>query len=236
MDLPDSLQEMFDQFYEFHNDLQFHNSTNSPNRQLSNDRQAMYFGQGGGDEENIQAEIVNFFHKFDNALMNYLRDSNMPLVLAGLEHIQPLYKKANSYARLEEDGIYKDVSQMSISKLHEISWPIVKYHFAQDIDKAAGVYHSLRENSSETTEELKSIINSAYYRRIHTLFVENNYRVFGKFDPQTGSIKITDETNKGSIDLINFAISHTLFNGGEVYLIDEEEMPATSKIAAVFHY
>lgn len=142
LDFLNSLQEMFDQYYEFHSHIQFHSKTVNPNPDIAGDRQGMFFGQGG-DDVDLKAERRNIFHRFDEALMDYLGGEDVPLVLAGVDFLHPIYKEANTYPNLVDEGITKDVDHMPIEDLHEQTWEIVKHKYQSDVDQALGVYQSL---------------------------------------------------------------------------------------------
>ncbi|MGI8633771.1 MAG: hypothetical protein ACR2KZ_00060 [Segetibacter sp.] len=42
--------------------------------------------------------------------------------------------------------------------------------------------------------------------------------------------------NEGGEDLIDNAVEKTLANGGEVFLLDREKMPAKSQLAAIMRF
>ncbi len=64
-----------------------------------------FHGQGSPDRDKHQEEIVQFFHIINNALHEKLRSQKAPLVLAGVEYLLPLYRQANTYHHLMEEGI-----------------------------------------------------------------------------------------------------------------------------------
>lgn len=235
-DLPESLQEMFDDFFEFHSHLSFHNKTITPNPDLAADRGGMYFSQSGGDDIEKKAEIKNFFHRFDQALMAYLGDKEIPLVLAGVDFLHPLYKQASSYPNLLEEGITKNVDQMPVDKLHELSWKIVQDQYQKDVDQALNVFHQLKAKDGETTTDIKTIVPAAFHQRIQSLFIDEDARIWGRFDDEENSVIIDDEEHIDNEDLISLAASQALLAGGHVFLIPEEKMPEGKQAAAILRY
>ncbi len=235
VDLPESLKQMFDEFYEFHTHLQFHTKTGNPNPDLAGDRQGEYFGQGGDDiDEN--AEILNYFHQLDQALMDFLDGKEIPIVLAGVDYLHPLYREANSASNLLEDGIIKDVDQLDDEKLHAKAWGIVESQYENDVQQALGVYHSLAEEGKDVETELQQIVSAAHFQRINTLFLAEDAHVWGKFDAEENHVIIEEEKNAENQDLLNLAAADTLINGGNVVMIPQEAMPEEGYAAAILRY
>jgi hypothetical protein len=236
LDLPESLQEMFDQYYEFHSHLSFHTKTATPNPDMAAQRGGRFFNQAGGDDIDREAEIINFFHRFDQALMEYLGSQNVPLVLAGAGFLHNLYRQANTYPNLLDEGITKKVDQMAEKAIHELSWALVKGKFAKDIEQAVQTFRQLAAKNKDTANKIEEIVPAAFHQRVHTLFAAENAHVWGKFDPQNDQIAKEADPTANNDDLINFAALHTLINGGDVYILPEESMPGISASAAILRY
>lgn len=234
LDLPASLQKMFDDFYEFHSHIQFHSKTGTPNPDMAGERSGRYFGQGGDDIDQ-KAEIKQFFDRFDAALMEYLNGKDAPLILAGVEFLHPLYQQANTYPNLLENGILKDVSQMSIEEIHESSWQIIKDQYETNVQKALGVYRQLADKNGDTSDDLAAILSAAYYKRINTLFVAENHHVWGKFDKEANHVENLDR-QQGAQHLLGLAATYTLKNGGNVLVLPKEKIPSGGPAAAILRY
>ena len=241
LDLPESLQDMFDQYYEFHRHIQYHGKTSEPNPDMnarvdaSGARQAMFFGHGGDDIDK-NAEIRNFFHRFDKALVDFLDGESIPMVLAGVGYLHPLYKAANTYPDLLDEGLTKAVDQMSVEDLHQLTWEIVQDQYKKDVDQALRVYANLKHQEGETTDDPKTIVSAAYFKRVHTLFLDGNARLWGNFNQEDSDVTITDAQKPGSWNLLSFAAGQTLINGGNVLVLSGKQVPAESPAAAILRY
>jgi hypothetical protein len=49
--------------------------------------------------------ILRYFHQVDTGLRAFLRDEHAPLVLAGVEYLLPIYRRANTYPYMLEGGV-----------------------------------------------------------------------------------------------------------------------------------
>jgi hypothetical protein len=235
LDLPESLTEMLDNFYEINRHIQFHNKTINPNPDLNQNRKGMYFGHGGGEIDE-KAEIQNYFHKLDEALMDFLADHDAPMVLAGIEFLHPIYKEANSYPNLMQKGIEKNVEQISEEALHQLAWDIVKEKYQQDVHKAIDVYHRLKSANGDTSTEIEEIVAASHFKRVHTLFIAEGTSIWGSFNPQTQGVEIEEHAAYDNEDLINFSAANTLLNGGNVFVLPQDNVPEKSKVTAIFRY
>ncbi len=235
VDLPESLQAMFDAFYEFHSHLQFHSKTANPNPDSAGQRQGEYFGHGGDDIDK-NAEIRNYFHRLDEALTDFLEDETVPMVLAGVAYLHPIFRAANTYDNLLETGITKDVDSLSAEDLHALSWQMVSDQFQLDLEKALDVYQSLKAGENRTSEAIEDIVPAAYFQRIRLLFTTTEAHVWGQFDPETKAVTLAEEETHKTIDLLSFAAAHTLNNGGKVFVLPAEDIPGGSDAAAILRY
>jgi len=116
--------------------------------------------------------ILRYFPQVDGGLRNLLGDEGAPLVLAGVEYLLPIYKEANSYPHLVDEGIEGNPEELSAKELHEQPWAIVHPLFLAAQKEAAAQYRHLASAGSEqASSDLKEVVPAAYHGRVETLFV-----------------------------------------------------------------
>ena len=235
IDMPESLKMMLDNFYEINRHIQFHNKTTNPNPDLDQNRKGMYFGHGGGEIDE-KAEIKNYFHRLDEALMDFFTDHNAPLVLAGIDFLHPIYMDVNTYPNLMQKSIKINVGDISEEELHQLAWEIVKKKYKQELDKAIDVYHRVKSANGDTSTEIKEIVAASHFRRVHSLFIAENATIWGSFYPQTQTVEVDEQAAYQNEDLINLSAANTLINGGNVFVLPPEMVPDKSKAAAILRY
>ena len=102
---------------------------------------------------------------------------------------------------------------------------------------AMAVYLQLAgEESSKIANDIKAIIPAAYYQRVDTLFVPLKQHIWGKFDLPTATVELHPEPASDDEDMLDFAVIHTILNGGRVYTLEPEAMPSGVKVAAICRY
>jgi hypothetical protein len=208
--------------------LQFHTG------ESGNDK-AIYHGHGKGKEEE-KSETLKFFRDINDGLMELLRDKEAPLVLAAVDFLVPLYREVNEYKNLVDEFIPGNPEHEDIILLHEKARDMLKEYFNRHRkEKIAAFEKALSDAKASFKEE--EIVPAAVNQRVDTLFVRNREDLWGLFDIEKNKALIHDKKSGQNVCLLNLAAVHTILNGGDVFLLDAEEMPEpASKLNAIFRY
>jgi hypothetical protein len=226
--MPHSMAEAL-QYERFAKQLQFHTGTSS----RTGSRSAMFHGEDIGDE--AKGAILRWFHKIDDELPNLFTHRQSPIVLAGVEYLFPLYKEANAYPHLLEEGIPGNPEELTSEELHARAWTLVQPFFMQAQDKAAAQYSQLA-GTGQTTVDVTEAVLAAHRGRVDVLFVALDVQVWGKFDPSTETVHVHQDPEPGDEDLLDLAAIQSILNGGTVYAVQPEQVPNHAPLAAVFRY
>jgi hypothetical protein len=227
--MPQSMTEAL-QYGRFDKQLQLHTGTSSAG---TGDRRAMFHGHDPSDED--KSRILRWFHKIDDKLPNLLVGRQSPIVLAGVEYLFPLYKEANSYPHLVEEGIPGNPEELRPEELHAQAWPLVQPFFMQAQEQAAAQYRQL-SGTGQTTTDVKEAVLASYHGRVDVLFVALGVQVWGNFDPSTNTVHVHQAPEPGDEDLLDLAAVQSILNGGTVYAVEPEQVPDHAPLAAVFRY
>ncbi|MBN1217786.1 MAG: hypothetical protein JXM69_02565 [Anaerolineae bacterium] len=212
---------------------QFHTATATPG-QPAGGRPAMFHGHGVGIDDNT-AMIRQYFQKLDQGLAELLRDETVPLILAGVDYLFPIYQKANSYPHLVNQGVGGNPENMNREELHRQAWQIIRPHFEQAQKDAFSRYRQLVK-TNHTSQDVRKIVPAAHYAQVDTLFVVSGQQRWGSFDPEENRIVLNNEPEPQDEDLLDLAVVQTLLHGGTVYALEPEQMPDSSLLAAIFRF
>ena len=230
---PTSLQQAL-WFDDPERQLQYHTRSNTSG--TSGTRPAIFHGQGVSEEDS-KTNLLRFFQKVNDGVMEILAEEQAPLVLAGVDYLLPIYRNANSYPYVLKEGIQGNPDELSPEQLHQRAWVLVEPIFKAEQDNALEQYRALQgSNSPQASSELNSIILAAFYGRVETLFVALGKQIWGTFNSQKSVLEVHREHMAGAQDLLDLAAVKTLSNGGEVYALDRENMPDEVLICAIFRY
>ncbi|MGH2414039.1 MAG: hypothetical protein ACRDEA_10180, partial [Microcystaceae cyanobacterium] len=234
--MPKSLDEALN-YDETAQEGQFRIATSKGGTANSSGQPGGFHGQGSPDRDQHQKDILQFFHTVNHALQEKLREQTVPLLLAGVEYLMPLYKQANTYQHLIEEGITGNQEILSAQELHERAWPIVEPHYHKSQQEVVERFNELfGANTGKASNELKAIIPAAYYQKIDSLLVASSQQQWGLFDPTSETVYLHQEEETGDEDLLDFAAAHTLLNGGTVYAVEPEQVPFSTPVVAIFRY
>lgn len=196
-----------------------------------------FHGQGSPDRDKHQEDILQYFHVIDGLLHDKLHEDTAPLVLAGVEYLLPLYRSANSYNHVLEEGITGNVKIESPQELQAQAWTIVEPYFQQSQQEVLERFHELYgSNTGKASNNIKEIVSAAYFQRIDSLLVAVGEQQWGLFDPSSETVYLHSEEETGDEDLLDLAAAHTLLNGGTVYAVEPQEVPYSTPVAAIFRY
>ncbi|MBN2186595.1 MAG: hypothetical protein JW732_03990 [Dehalococcoidia bacterium] len=196
---------------------------------------AIFHGHGDGIDD-AKENILKYFRQIDAGLSKMLHGEHIPLILAGVDYLLPIYAKANTYPCLLGDGFAGNPEELSTEELCKRAWAIAEPYFTKERMEASARYEQLL-GTQQASDDLMKVVPASYQGRIETLFVAVGVQYWGTFDIEKGRITLhQQEVQPGDEDLLDFAAIHTLLNGGVVFAVAPEQMPGKANVAAVFRY
>lgn len=197
--------------------------------------QGTYHDAGSANEER-KNEIKRFFKAINKGLVKSLNRQNIPLLVASQEYLFPIYKEVNTYRQLISKPIKCNPSSLNVFALQELAWEAVKPIFDKEKFNKIAQFKA-NQDTDKTSSLLKDILQGALSGKVDTLFCEESEDFSGIFDPEKNKVILYDSEHSPDFSLMNLAAVQTFFNGGKVYILENEEMPNPyAKINALFRY
>ena len=197
-------------------------------------RPAMFHGHGTGIDD-AKSNLLRYFRQVDRAVNALIKNASVPLVVAAVDYLIPIYREASTHASLLEQGVTGNPEGRRPDELHARAWPLVEPHFLRARQAATDRYREF-EGTGRTSNEVREVLLAAWDGRVDVLFVAIGVRVWGSFDPDTRTIEVADEAPGQNEDLLNLAAIHALLNRGTVYAVPPPEMPVPTPAAAILRY
>jgi hypothetical protein len=220
--------------------------TDDPERHLNMHSGSISTGEGKGgagifhghdpaDDE--KKNILRFFQSIDDGLNDLLEEKNLPMVLAGVEYLLPIFREASSHQNLLEDVIEGNPDRENLTELHEKAWEIIRPLFEESQKKAFEKFEQLKGQKSDlATSDLEEAVKAAVIGQVETIFVPLESQKWGRYDAANHKVTIKDEPETEDEDLFDFAATQTLLNSGQVFAVPPEQMPGGGEVAAILRY
>lgn len=194
-----------------------------------------------GQDESLElrkGRLRRWLAALEQAVVSRVRESEAPLVLAGVRAHQALFRSLSGYASIVERGLDGNVDRLTERELHARAWPILLEEQAELEREAAAHYRSSRA-AGRATDVLAEVIVAVGRGRVRLLLHREGSHLWGRMDPETGAFVLRDgqaETGSGDSDLIDDLCELTLARGGHVLEMSPARMPTDVPVAAVLRY
>lgn len=192
--------------------------------------QGVKFGTGSGRERQ-HAHLRDFYRIIDRGVNEVLRAEGAPLILAGVEEDVAIYRTANTYANVLDQGIPGSLgAAASHPEILRQAHDLARFDLER---RAALAMAEAKERLAPArfSTDLNAILRAAVTGRISSLYLDENVERIGIFDGKA----FGGTTNWHDEDLLNVAAIETLTRGGAVYSVPSHQM-AGAVIAASLRY
>lgn len=196
---------------------------------------ANYHGIGAGKPDEKE-NIALYLEEVDETLWEeLLRDKHVPLLLAGVDYLLPIFKSVSGYNHIWHEALTGSYEHEDVNTLRRKAMEVMSPYFEERHRKALENYGN--QSATGLTSSIPAdVIPAAYYGRVSHLFVQKGEHIWGTFDEMANSLVIHETQQNGDECLLNTAVIKTILTGGDVHILEKEKMPASGKIAALLRY
>ncbi len=193
---------------------------------------AIFEGHGVGID-NAKNDILLYFQKIDHGLHAILRNEHIPLILAAVDYLHPIYKECNSYPYLWHEGIHGSPDHMSLKELHGKAWHLISEYFSKERTAAWNLYQQL-SGTGRTASQTEDILTACNQGHVETLFIPRQQNCWGQV-ASSGKVEVHEIRQPGDEDLINLATVETLGHGHKVYEMENDVFKPGENLGAIFN-
>jgi len=194
----------------------------------------MYHGQGAGNQGEQKKEYMKYFREVDDMLNAKLADKSVPLVVACVDYLFPIYEEVSQYKGLYPEPITGNYDELPKERLRENVIDILNQMEEKSLRERKKIFHE-RLNTKEASYNPEDIIPAAFNGRVETLFVQQNAEMWGKYVEAEHKITVDENDKINNASLLNLSAIQTINNSGEVFVTGEMPIPE-SVISANFRY
>lgn len=196
---------------------------------------ANYHGMGSGQPDEKE-NIAMYLAEVDSTIRkDVLHNENVPLLLAGVGYLIPIYKRVSHYNNVWDSAITGNREYDNEVPLHQEAVDAMRSYFDEPKSKALAQYgdQSATDRTSTLPDE---VIRAAHHGRINTLFVRKEAQLWGTYDEINDKVVVHGAEVPGDRDLVDLTVLKTVLTGGNVFILEEHEMPHGSTMAAIMRY
>lgn len=194
-----------------------------------------FHGHGAGKPDEKE-NIAMYLEEVDETLWDeVLNKENVPLLLAGVEYLLPIYRSVSGYKFIWNDVITGSHEHDDLNALFQLARGVMEPYFQERTKKALAQYGN--QSATALTSTLPAdIIPAAHYGRIAHLFLLRESHVWGTFNEMDNVLNVHETKQEGDECLVDKTVIKTILNGGDVHFLNREDMPAESTMAALMRY
>lgn len=195
---------------------------------------AIFHGHGGGHDDKDH-ELLRFCQLVGQALNPVLSAQPAPLIVAAVDHMQALYRRANRNGHVLAEGLAGNPDLLSPAELRTRAWPLVGPLLAAPVQQLLARYER-EAGSDRASAGIKHTVLAAVDGRVEALLVARNAHIWGTYAPETRRLRSHMERRGGDDDLLDLAVYHALRGGGAVYALAADDMPGQERMVALLRY
>lgn len=197
-------------------------------------RSAVYHGQGGGEDAR-KVFLGEWLGALAGEVKRFLGDGRRPLLLAGVDYVVGDYRKHDRYPHTLSDALIGSPVRRSPEDLRRAGWDKVKGLFEERLRKELERFHS-SARSGRTAIGLEACLKAASGGKVEVLAVADDAFGWGTFSTESREVSLSEQQRPESEELFERACLDTLRNGGDVLVVDPDQVPGGDKIATILRF
>jgi hypothetical protein len=194
-------------------------------------------GFGEAPEELRKAELIEYLHRLDAALLPVLSNRHEPVIIVGDPQVSGHFHSLSKLPNLHSEALEVNAEALPLAELHRRTMLLAEPTFGRAKQSALEHLRTLHGSAdARAIVEVADIVKAARYARVDTLFLPESGEVWGVFDEARDQVLVHNAPEAGDVELMDQAATHTLSNGGSVFTLRREDLPLGARAAAVLRY
>lgn len=145
-------------------------------------------------------------------------------MVAGLDYLVSAYREVTSLDNLYERHIPGNLKLLGLESLHKRALDLLQPYFNKTKKEKTEACRQF-QGTPKTANNIDDIVPAALHGKVDTLFILKNQDVFGMYNEMTDKVEYKEGTELAEVSLFNLAAKEVFLHGGNVYLVEQEEMP-----------
>jgi hypothetical protein len=184
--------------------------------------------------EGQKVRMRQYARSIERALRPILSGDDVPLILAGTEPMDSIYRSVNSYPHLVEKSLPGNPELTTNAELAARARTVLDEVYASELAELRELW-DLRTGQRRTLTDVADIARAATFGAVDTVLVDIDTVLPGAVDEDTGAVTFADDgvTGYGVVDEI---ARRVWLNSGRVLAVRNEDVPGEQGVAAILRY
>ena len=195
---------------------------------------AVFYGYGAADKDFKKTEVEQFFRRVDAGLREHLHGERIPMVLAGVDYLIPIFRGVNTYPHVLDDALIGNYDDLPPERMHEPAWEIVSEVVRREARRAIERFNE-RHGTGFATADPEADETAATEGRVDTLIVGAEPACWERGD--AGRVVLLGGDGVGSqCERLDRSAIAALLHGGRLIAVPSSGVPGDSDMAAILRY
>jgi hypothetical protein len=196
------------------------------------DRTAVGRVQGS---EGQKVRMRQYARLVDRAIRPVVAGLGVPLILAGAEPLDSIYRSVNSYPGLADEGIPGNPEGMSDQELADAARGVLDRLYAAELAQVRELFDA-RVSQGRGATDLTDVARAATFGAVDTLLADIDAVVPGFVDEASGAVTLDDGGDARNYGVVDELARRVLLSGGRVLALRADDIPGDSATAAILRY
>jgi len=192
---------------------------------------------GDSPEEWRKGRLVEYVRRTGAALAAHLARDPLRVVVVADAEIGGHVRNDEALASLIAGGVEVNPASMDENELHDAACAVMRpIHEAARDAALARLDGLIGRGDATACTDPRTLMTAAQEGRVDQLFLAEDGVLCGTLDTEGGAGLPADPDTPGAVDLLDHAAQMTLRNGGGVWVVAPDRLPAGTAMAATLRY
>lgn len=185
--------------------------------------------------EGQKVRLRQYSRRIEEALRPTLSGLDLPLILAGTEPLQSIFRTVSTYPHLAPGFIRGNPDEISDADLAAESRSVLDELYARELADLRSLYEA-RAAQGRASDDMGAIARAATFGAVDTAFVDIDETVPGFVDDETGALTLDEDDDAVNYGVVDEIARRVLLTRGRALAVRREDIPGGGPVAAILRY
>jgi hypothetical protein len=185
-------------------------------------------------DEGQKVRIRQYARRIDHALREVLPGHGVPLVIAGTEPLDSIFRSQCRYPDVVPESVPGNPESISDVELVQRARTVLDRYYAGQLAELHTLFER-RAGQNRTSIDVATVARLVTQGAVDTLFVDIDSVVPGKLD-EDGAVRFGDEQLPGGIGVVDEITRRAWLSGARLLAVRRDDVPSGGDLAAILRY